>query len=316
MTKTPVKLPKVTVSVFPGGFNWGIYVGQDKGFFEAQGIAVDVHDTPNSVRQMTDFANGNFDIAMTAFDNIVAYCEGQGEAPIGRQPDFFAFMGSDSGFLSLVAAREIRTIGNLAGHKVSVDAFTTGYAFVLYEILRRNGLQKNTGDYEVVSVGGMVQRWKALSEGRQDATLLSAPYNIMAAEAGFNNLGRAVDIIGAYQGNVAAARKGWAKQNSQHVIAFIRAYRNSIAWLYEPVNRVQAIEILHGRLANFSLDSARAAYLELLDPKRGFFRDCEIDVAGVRCVFDMRNRYFPNSGNLSDPTIYCDFRFAEMAKSI
>ncbi len=182
MTKPPAKLQKVTVSVFPGGFNWGIYVGQDKGFFEAESIAVDVHDTPNSVRQMTDFANGNFDIAMTAFDNVVAYREGQGEAPIGQQSDFFAFMGSDSGFLNLIATAGIRTIGDLAGHVVSVDAFTTGYAFVLYEILRRNGLDKNAGDYKVVSAGGMTQRWKALSEGRQDATLLSAPFNIMAAE--------------------------------------------------------------------------------------------------------------------------------------
>jgi ABC-type nitrate/sulfonate/bicarbonate transport system substrate-binding protein len=33
-------LPLVTVNVFPGGFNWGLYVGQDKGFFAQQGIAV------------------------------------------------------------------------------------------------------------------------------------------------------------------------------------------------------------------------------------------------------------------------------------
>ena len=42
---------------------------------------------------------------MTAVDNIVAYREGQGEAPIGPQPEFFAFMGSDSAFLVLSAAR-------------------------------------------------------------------------------------------------------------------------------------------------------------------------------------------------------------------
>ena len=26
-------LPTVIVNVFPGGFNWGVYVGQSKGFF-------------------------------------------------------------------------------------------------------------------------------------------------------------------------------------------------------------------------------------------------------------------------------------------
>ena len=54
---------------------------------------------------------------MTAVDNIVAYVEGQGEAPIGPQPDFMAVMGSDSGFLSLVASPAISNIEDLAGHR-------------------------------------------------------------------------------------------------------------------------------------------------------------------------------------------------------
>ena len=96
----------VTVNVFQGGFNWPCFVGQQKGFFERNGITVTLQPTPNSVAQMTGLAEGKFDIAITAFDNIVAYVEGQGEAPIGPQPEFFAFMGSDNGFLSLVAEPE------------------------------------------------------------------------------------------------------------------------------------------------------------------------------------------------------------------
>ena len=45
---------------------------------------------------MTGLSEGKFDIAMTAVDNVVAYVEGQGEAPIGPQQEFFAFMGSDT----------------------------------------------------------------------------------------------------------------------------------------------------------------------------------------------------------------------------
>src|SRR5215831_18027371 len=90
---------EVTVNVFPGGFNWGIYVAQERGLFVNNGVRVTVQATPASVAQMTGLTEGKFDIAMTAVDNIVAYVEGQGEAPIGPQPEFFAFMGSDTGFL-------------------------------------------------------------------------------------------------------------------------------------------------------------------------------------------------------------------------
>jgi ABC-type nitrate/sulfonate/bicarbonate transport system substrate-binding protein len=133
----------VTLNVFPGGFNWPPFAALDKGFFAANGLEVTLQSTPNSVSQMTGLANGAFDISITAVDNIVAYVEGRGEAPIGPQPDFFAFMGSDNGFLSLVARPEIKCIDDLKGKTLSVDARNTGYTFVLLEMLRRGGLAKS-----------------------------------------------------------------------------------------------------------------------------------------------------------------------------
>jgi ABC-type nitrate/sulfonate/bicarbonate transport system substrate-binding protein len=305
--------PVVTVNVFPGGFNWGLYVGQDKGFFARHGIAVEVQGTPNSVTQMSDFAQGKFDIAMTAVDNIVAYVEGQGEAPIGPQPDFMAFMGSDSGFLSLVTSPAIRNISDLKGKTLSVDAMTTGYAFVLYEIMRKNGLDKDKGDYHIVRAGGMVQRWNALREARHDATLLSAPYNIIAKNEGFTELLKATEIIGAYQGNVAAARRPWARQNRSKVAGYVRGYRDSIAWLDQRSNRNEAIEILRRHLPQMPQAVAEASHTELLDPINGFFRRGDIDPAGLHCVLDLRSRYGSPAKLLSDPGRYCDLGFAAAA---
>ena len=307
-------LPVLTVNVFPGGFNWGLYVGRDKGFFAEQGIAIEMQGTPNSVTQMTDFSQGKFDIAMTAVDNIVAYVEGQGEAPIGPQGDFMAVMGSDSGFLSLVTSPSIAGIEGLAGKTLSVDAMTTGYAFVLYEIMRRNGLDKAKGDYQIVRAGGMVQRWNALREGRHSATLLSAPYNIIAKNAGFTELAKATDVIGPYQGNVAAVRRSWARQNRNKVIGFIRGYRRSIAWLYEPANRAEAVEILCRNLPQMTQEIAQASHAELLDPVRGFFRHCDIDRAGLACVLELRSRYGVPTRLLDDPAKYCDLGYAADAR--
>ena len=307
-------LPVVTVNVFPGGFNWGLYVGQDKGFFAQNGIAVQIQGTPNSVTQMTDFSQGKFDIAMTAVDNIVAYVEGQGEAPIGPQPDFMAVMGSDSGFLSLVTSPSIKNIAELAGKTLSVDAMTTGYAFVLYEILRRNGLDKDKGDYEIVRAGGMVQRWNALREGHHAATLLSAPYNIIARNHGFTELMKATEMIGAYQGNVAAVRRPWAQQNRSAIVAYISGYRSSIAWLYDPSNRDEAIAILRRHLAQMAPEIAEASYAELLDPKNGFFRTGDIDREGLNRVLDLRSRYGHPSRLLDDPAKYCDLSYGDAAR--
>src|SRR6266508_2714076 len=94
-------LQPVSVIAFPGAGNWLIRIAQDKGYFAQSGIEVTLTPTPNSVFQMTNLIEGKFDIGMTAIDNVIAYQEGQGEAPVATQPDLFAFMGGDNGRLSL-----------------------------------------------------------------------------------------------------------------------------------------------------------------------------------------------------------------------
>jgi len=302
---------EVTVNVFPGGFNWGLYVAQDKGLFEKNGIRVTLQATPGSVAQMTGLSEGKFDIAMTAVDNIVAYVEGQGEAPIGPQPEFFAFLGSDTGFLSLVTAPDIKSIAELKGRTLSVDALTTGYAFVLFDILRRNGV--NDGDYAVAKAGGMVQRWTALRERKQDGTMLSTPYNILARAEGFTQIAQATKVIGHYQGNVAAARRAWADANKDKVIAYIRAYVEAIDWLYDRVNREDAIRILRKNLPQMSQDLAERSYDELLDPQDGFFRKGRIDMDGLKTVLELRSRYGKPAKSLTEPMKYYDPKYYEAA---
>ena len=145
-------LQTVSVIVFPGGFNWPIWVAQERGYFAKSGVEVTLTNTPNSVFQVTHLMEGKFDIAVTAIDNVIAYAEGQGEVPLASPPDLFAFMGGDNGLLSLASVPELKSYADLKGRTLSVDAMTTGYAFVLFDMLRRHGL--NPGDYRIEKAGG------------------------------------------------------------------------------------------------------------------------------------------------------------------
>src|SRR5467141_4828049 len=88
-TTPPAATKTVNVIVFPGGFNWPIWVAQEKGLFSKNGLDVKVTPTPSSVFQLTNLIEGKFDIAMTAIDNLIAYREGQGEAKVDG-PDLIA----------------------------------------------------------------------------------------------------------------------------------------------------------------------------------------------------------------------------------
>ena len=137
----------VSVIAFPGAGNWLIRIAQEKGYFAQNGIEVSLTPTPNSVFQMTSLIEGRFDIAMTAIDNVIAYLEGQGEVAVAAQPDLFVFMGGSPAIPALVTIPEVKAYHDLKGRTLAVDAVKTGYAFILYDLLRRNGLQP--GDYKV-----------------------------------------------------------------------------------------------------------------------------------------------------------------------
>ena len=314
VTRAPVRareLPQLNVNVFPGGFNWPSFVARDKGIFERNGIRVALQFTPNSVAQMTGLAEGKFDIAITAVDNVVAYVEGQGEAPIGAQPEFFAFMGSDSGLLNLVVTPDIKSFSDLKGKTLSVDARTTGYAFVLFEMLARNGLRE--GDYSIERVGGTAQRWNALRDRKQSGTLLSAPFNLLAREEHFTELAKATKVIGPYQGNVGATRRSWARQNRSLVIAFIRIFVESIGWLHDKQNREEAVVILEKNVPEISPGLAAQSYDELLDPQTGFSRDAKVNFDGLRTVLALRSRYAVPIKSLADPLKYYDPSYYDSA---
>jgi len=299
--ETSAALQPVSVIVFPGGFNWPIWVAQDKGYFAAGGIEVTLTPTPNSVFQLTNLIDGKFDIAMTAIDNVIAYMEGQGEAKTETVPDLIVFMGGDNGFLSLVGTPDIRSIGDLRGRTVSVDALTTGYAFVLFDLLRRAGLTR--GDYKIEKAGGVLERWGALREKKHDATMLITPFDIFARMAGLNVLQYAIDVYGHYQGLTGAARRTWAAQNPQRVEAYIRGYIAGLDFLLAPANRDYAIALLRKNLPQMPEAVAVQSYDAMTGPG-GFTPKAALDIDGVRRVLELRSEYGEPKKAMTDPLKY------------
>src|SRR5258708_34173771 len=93
---------------FPGGANLPLWVAEDKGLFAREQLAVKVSPTPNSVELVQSLIKNEEDVAMAAFDNVVAYQKGQGEVKLTATPDFFAFMGFSRGTVRLVVNPDIK----------------------------------------------------------------------------------------------------------------------------------------------------------------------------------------------------------------
>jgi ABC-type nitrate/sulfonate/bicarbonate transport system substrate-binding protein len=303
---------KVELIVFPGGFNWPIWVAQEKGFFARNDVAVNVTPTPSSAFQLANLIDGKFDIAMTGVDNVIAYMEGQGAAPTKEAPDLVVFMGGDNGFLHLVTVPEVKSYFDLKGRELSVDALTTGYAFVLQKLLEKGGLRP--GDYRLVSAGGVLQRFEALLEKKHAGTLLISPFDVAAQARGFNRLADPADVLGHYQGLVGATRWAWAKDHEAELVGFIRSYRTALAWLYAPAHETESIAILRKNLPNMSEELALKSHGILLHPVHGFARDAALDVEGIRTVLALRSQYGQPHKELADPGKYYDLSYYDKAQ--
>jgi len=298
---------------FSGSSNWPLFVAQDKGFFARHGVQVRLSSAPNSVVQLTSLIEGKLDIAMTAIDNVIAYQEGQGEVEVKTKPDLMAFLGvNNGGRFNLMVLPEVRRHADLRGRELAVDALTTGYAFVLMEMLRKGGLQP--GEYKLVSAGGSRTRYEGLREKKFAGTLLNSPYDLISEAAGFNRLASSGEVIGRYQGSVGAARRGWAAANEARLVGYIRGYVAAVDWLYDPANKAEAVAILAKRLERLKPDEAERTYEELLHPAHGnLLRRAAIDLEGVRTVLALRSEYGRPRKTLTDPARYYDPRYYDKA---
>lgn len=312
LNKAPSPAKELKVIIFPGGFNWPLWAGQEQGFFAKHGVNVKTIDTPNSTFQITGLAKGDFDIAMTAIDNLIAYREGQG-APGVDGSDLTAVMGADNGFLRLASVADVRSIAELKGKQVSVDSLTTGYAFVLLEIMERNGLMLNR-DYTTVPAGGVMQRYNDLIAKKHAATMLIAPFDVMAKASGVNVLGDASSQLGNYQGLVAGVRKSWAKDNGPAITSYIKGYRESLNWLYDPKNKQAAIDLFMKKVPTATRQSAEVSYGILLDPKNGFERNAELSLQGTATVVQLREKYGRPAKKMQPVNAYYDPTFFNAAK--
>jgi ABC-type nitrate/sulfonate/bicarbonate transport system substrate-binding protein len=294
----------IKVVAFAGASNWPYWVAQEKGFFKKEGVEASLDITPNSVELARNLHAGRYDLALAGVDNIVAYNEGQGETDLGGPSNFVALFGVDNGLLSLMVMPEVGSFADLKGKTLSVDALTTGFAFVLRDLLARNNIAE--GDVKIVRVGGGAQRLEALLKKEQDGTLLNAPLDLVAEARGFKRLVRIKDVLGAYQGIVGAARRDNAEQKRKDFEAFIRAFHHGIAWLGDPANKEEAIGLLMARMKGMERPGAERAYQVLLDPKDGMYRDLKVDRDGLRTVLTLRSKYGQPRKELSDPSRYVD----------
>jgi ABC-type nitrate/sulfonate/bicarbonate transport system substrate-binding protein len=225
-----------------------LLAAQYRGFLEEVGLVLDVEYPKGSRSQMEGLLAGQWDLAHTNADNVMKF------RAYGHT-DLFIFLALDRGIAQkLVAQPQIEGWNDLRGGPVGVDAPDSGYAFVVYEMLRRNGLERD--DYEVRPIGATVYRLRALQNGEINAGLLSHHHETTALDDGMHILGDTRDYFAAHAGVTAAATAHWTEHNDETLHNYTRAMLAAARWVQDPANHEQVVRVVaEGR--NIDEDRAR-----------------------------------------------------------
>jgi ABC-type nitrate/sulfonate/bicarbonate transport system substrate-binding protein len=292
---------------FGGGTNLPSWVAIDKGFFEKEGLKVTQDVTPGSKEQMQDIMSGKYQFASTAFDNVIAYTEGEGTDKFSDY-DVTAIMGVHSGMNSVVARPEIKSYADIKGKVAAVDSPTSGYATVLYQIIKDKAGLVQDKDYKTVSVGGTAGRVKALKDSAAVVAMISSPADSELKAEGFKILGDAAEEVGAYQGSAYVVRKSYAKDHEKEVLAFVRAIVAATDFVFD--NKAGAIEVLRKRIKNLSEQDAGTLYDRLVGPG-GLNKRAALNTKGVDTVLKLRSVYGGASVKSGGPAKYTDLSYYE-----
>jgi len=304
----PAESASIDVLTFPGTYNLLIWAAQDQGFFAQEGLDIAREPTTTSMYLIESVNSGTFPIGTSSIDNVVGYNEGQGAVDLERPPALFSFLNVQRNMaFPLVVTPEIASVADLAGKDLAVDAVSTGFSFVLREILRVHGL--GADDYRLVSVGNARDRLESLKAGEQAGAILTPPFDRQAQAAGLKILATSRDAFEQYQGTTFITSRYWADANEEALVGFTKAILRSFSWLDDPANTEAAAAILAANIDGIDAAQAGGAVTGL----RGDLSP-DFNIAGIETVLRLRSRYGRPQKELTDPQAYLDTRYLETAR--
>ena len=254
---------------------WPSYVAIEKGFFAAEGLKPDAIFAQSNAAVIQQLAAGSINVSTNSglVDPIRAIEKGAPLAIIRievQKPPY-----------TLLGKANIKSMKELKGKMLSVGGAKDITRIFVERMLEPHGVKP--GEFDMTFAGATSARFAALQAGAVDAAILTPPFNFHAESAGFTNLGNTVDYADMPFAGISV-NTNWAAANRRTAEKIIAIYTKSIAWLYDPANRDEAVRILM-RVSSLKKDDVERAY-DFLIPGKYFEPTGKVSKARLNTLVD------------------------------
>ena len=265
------------------------YIAEKQGFFARENIVVDQVPIPGGTDKMVAALDrGEVDLTQTATPYLI-------QAVLAGS-DAVAIAGEVANpIYSLIAKPQIESFDALKGKLIGLSLPIDTISISTRKLLALKGL--GDADYRVKELVGTPLRAACLKSGECDAVPLGQPDDLIAVKQGFHRLGGSTEAVAAFQFEVVAARRAFAREHAEVMIRFVRALGNAFRYIRDPAQRDNVAKAIV-ELTGASEDIARETLALYFDPDRGVLpRHAEIDLGGLAQVI----AFMGQSGTIKPP---------------
>ena len=191
-----------------------IWMADAAGFYEANGLKLEIINMNGGSRGAAELAAGRIDAMHVGLSSVVRLNRTGGDlrivASLANVIRFTFFSGPD-----------VKTAADLKGGVVGVSSFGSESDSTVTLALKRLGLSRD--DVTLKEYGGSPQRLAAVKSGELKATAVNEPFSSMAREQGFNVLFDLVPEQIPWLFTAIVVRRGTITDRRDELTRFIRA---------------------------------------------------------------------------------------------
>lgn len=222
---TPAQAREITIN-YPNrsGSQWPLFLAKEGGIYDKYGLDVElnfgVH--PAGVAML---ASGQGHMVNSSLEQLMQAASKDGS---------FSLIGSslNRGTFALMANKEIKSVEQLKGKRVAISQVGDAPYGYIVQILSKAGLSDR--DVEWIPVGqGVAGRAAALTTGRAEATLLTAPAYFKLETEGYNTLVSLAERDDIFASTAYLVAKRDLQPDTRLAEALIKAHAEAIKKFYE-----------------------------------------------------------------------------------
>jgi NitT/TauT family transport system substrate-binding protein len=215
------ELTRIRVGILATGEFAQTYIAQKKGFFEKNGLGVELIYFQGGSQVIQAMLGGDIPLTVTAGpEGVIAKLQGADIALLAANNPTMHF--------SLFVAPEIKKADDLRGKIAGISRFGSSSDFCIRYMFKSLGLAER--DVTIVQIGDNPSRLAALKSNAVQASVFTTPNTVRARKAGFTSMVDPYKLGLKFHGSGIAANGAFLRDHRPIVEQFFKGFLEGVAF--------------------------------------------------------------------------------------